>query len=889
MRDRLIEVESLETLKLFEDVSEEARIEKLAVPPINKLLYWWTRKPIAVARILALLSTIPAPLREDGEIDEEKLREVVTEVRGLIGLNSNERAYKQDPSVGRYRKLLDFDPSSVLVMDPFAGQGNLMFSALEFGLKAVAMDYNPVAYILMKAILEYPKECGAKLAEDVEKYGKELIERTKKEIQRFYERSGRKALNYIWCWCVRCPYCGQRIPLTNQMWLDKNKKIGYWFRFKDKDFEVEIRQLSEEEGNKFTQKGGNVICEKAFGGCGNTIDYEHMTRDIAERRDKELIAVVVKNRRGKDFELPSEEDRKNFEEAVRYLKENWDGFLEEGLIPAEDLKESEFGTGTRGSLVGYGIRKWYEFFTERQLLVMITLLKNIREIVKEIEDQEYAKVIATYLALMLCNHVDNNCIGVPWHVGKLTSEHALTFRRPSIVYNFAEVNPFIEARGSLPNILNNIVKGIEFVARGRIQNDPELKLGSALNPKEFSMADVIITDPPYLDDVAYAEIGEFFYVWLYRALKDYYPELPQPTPIDEDLVLSKGRFGGNESLAKAFYINGMKRAFKNIYNALKDDGLLVVIFAHSSPEAWNMLLEVLRESNFKITSSYVVHTESIANVLAKGKTSFMSSIIVSCRKITEEKEAYYESLIPEVEREVKGILSRITGDELLEIPITDLLIMTYGKVLEVLTQYTKIKSYDPNFKSDFENLIKDSRETILREIVKMLTGKSPSALGPEASFLLVAKIFYGGSLPADEALKLSRAYGVRLDAMRNFLRRGRNGITLLNFKEARLPSKPEDISRDNVYQQLLFLEKLATEKDLSAVKTILERYDNFRIHDIERIVDLLVKSYSIKQNKGVKFSKAEKTEFDILKGMQDILKGKFVKRGLSTLEDFGVE
>ena len=488
---------------------------------------------------------------------------------------------------------------------------------------------------------------------------------------------------------------------------------------------------------------------------------------------------------------------------------------------------------------------------------------------------------------MLCNHVDLNCIGCEWNAGGNKTERALAFRCPRIVYNFAEVNPFEEARGSLPNILNNIVKGIEFVARGRINSDPELKLGSALNPNNFSKVDLVITDPPYLDDVAYSEISEFFYVWLHRALKDYYPELPQPTPIDEDLVLSKGRFGGNENLAKTFYINGMKKAFKNIYNALKDDGLLVVIFAHSSPEAWNMLLEILRGAKFRITSSYVVHTESIANVLARGKTSFMSSIVVACRKITEENEAYYESIIPQVESEIKKILDRIKSeDELLEIPITDLLIMTYGKVLEVLTQYTKIKSYDPNFKPDFEGLIKDARDLILRELVKKITSKSPKALGPETSFLLVTKIFYGGKLPSDEALKLSKAYGVRIETLRNYLRRSRDGITLLSFKNAKLPSKPEEVNKDNLYQQLLFLKKVASESGVSAVKMILQRYDNFKPSEIERIVDLILKSYAIKQNKGVRLSNREKEEMEILKGMQDILKGKFVRVGEKTLEDF---
>jgi hypothetical protein len=190
---------------------------------------------------------------------------------------------------------------------------------------------------------------------------------------------------------------------------------------------------------------------------------------------------------------------------------------------------------------------------------------------------------------------------------------------------------------------------------------------------------------------------------------------------------------------------------------------------------------------------------------------------------------------------------------------------------------TKIKCYDPNFKPDFEGLIK---------LIKKITGKSPKALGSETSFPLVAKIFYGGKLPSDEALKLSKAYGVKIDALRNYLKREKDGITRLSFREAKLPSKPEEVSKDNLYQQLLFLERVASQSGVSAVKTILQRYENFKPSEIERIVDLLLKSYAIKQNKGVKLSSKEKEEMEILKGMQDVLKGKFVKIGETTLEDF---
>ena len=177
-----------------------------------------------------------------------------------------------------------------------------------------------------------------------------------------------------------------------------------------------------------------------------------------------------------------------------------------------------------------------------------------------------------------------------------------------------------------------------------------------------------------------------------RALKDYYPELPPTVPVVEDISVSVGRFG-DVQLASDFYEKAMKEAFKRIHKSLKDDGLLVLFFAHSSTEAWNLLLEVLREARLRVVSSYAVHTENPANVIARGKSSFMSSIIVACRKILDDNTIYFEDLLPKIEDKVNDVLTKLTLEELLEFPMTDLLIMAYGKVLEETTQYTILKSY----------------------------------------------------------------------------------------------------------------------------------------------------------------------------------------------------
>ena len=266
MDRRLIEEKSIEHLKLFSEVSEEARREKLGRPPINEILYWWTRKPLIVGRTVTLLALAPSTVS-------------VSSVKQLLGLGREKRAFNYPLSRASVEKLADNDLSVLQILDPFAGAGNLLFEASRLGLNCTLIDYNPVAYLIMKATLEYPAKYGEKLADDVEKYGKEVIRRVKKELGRFYERSGRRALHYLWCWCIKCPYCGQRFPLTNQMWLDKKRRIGYRIKLTENgDFKVEIGIVGEKEGSKYTQKGGRAVCIK----CGNAISYEHMTRDIAD-------------------------------------------------------------------------------------------------------------------------------------------------------------------------------------------------------------------------------------------------------------------------------------------------------------------------------------------------------------------------------------------------------------------------------------------------------------------------------------------------------------------------------------------------------------------------------------------------------------------------------
>jgi len=843
----LIEEPNVELLQFFDKVSEEARKEKNAVPPINKLVYYWTRKPLVVGRAIALASTLTN----------------LKDVESLMGFGKDVRAYTRIPDAGVYAKKLGSDPSKIKVLDPFGGAGNLIFEAKRLGLDCTSSDYNPLAYLIEKAVLEYPSKYGQKLESDFTKYAMEAIELTKKEIGKFY---GEEDLAYRWLWCIKCPHCGQRVPLTNQMWIANSAKhkIGIKIKpTKSKDFEVElVKNMTPSEGKKFTQKGGAAVCIS----CTNTIDYDFMTKDIAKRKDRELIVIQRQGVKFKEYFLAKSEDKKRFAQAAKYMESKLSEYKKMNLIPIDDIKPSH---RRENMLWHYGIKHWDEFFSNRQLLALCTLLKNLKLVSVHILDKEYQKAISVYMGFLISKHVNANALGCLWDTTRDTPQHALTLRRPSFVFNHTEINPFQKVMGGLDNVVNNICNAIHFALVDKNLIQTRLKSVTEISTKY----DLILTDPPYGDDVQYGELSEFFYVWLYRLLHPYFPELPKNVPLDEDFCESWGRFG-DKKLSNRFFEEGLKKSFISMNSSLKDDGLLVVFFAHSSPETWNLLLKCIREAKFSVVSSYAIHTESTSNVIAHQKTSFMSSIVISCRKINKESTAYLEDIIPKAEDEIKKMLDKITNDKLLLLPITDLLIMVYGKVLETCTQHTVLKSYQKkNEAPDFEDLVKDSRDFILKQIIDKITDNKMNQIGPVMSFYLLLKIWHRGAISADEAIKITQTYGVNLDTLydANIASQEKGVIRLTYLQENKITLKPQDLDPDNLHQQLCYLGTIAQTKSASDILSVFRDKENIRIDELKQIISIILKSYNLRRNKGDALDVDEQEELKILEKLADIL------------------
>ncbi len=316
--------------------------------------------------------------------------------------------------------------------------------------------------------------------------------------------------------------------------------------------------------------------------------------------------------------------------------------------------------------------------------------------------------------------------------------------------------------------------------------------------------------------------------------------------------------------AKMFFGNGLKKSFKAIASKLKDDGLAVILFSHSSTDVWNQFLIAIQEAKLQIVSSYAIHTEMATNVLARDKASFMSSIVISCRKILNDSVRYFEDLIPAIDDSIVKILDDIPEKRLLETSITDLLIMVYGKVLEISTQHTILKSYAKDFTPNFETLIKDARESIIKQLIVKLLKKQSDIIGPKMSFYVLCKIFSNGQMPVDNALMFVRAYNTNLEVLINsdIIDQNGNNIYLKKLKK-NIEYGPEDIDPKNLYQQLSYV--VSNESNI----TQLLHHDNIKELDLKPIVNLLIKNHDLKKNQNYAFTPQDNEDYRILKMIAD--------------------
>ncbi|MFP3131623.1 MAG: DUF1156 domain-containing protein, partial [Nitrososphaeria archaeon] len=394
------------------ELNELAKKEKLGRPPINEFHYWWTRKPLITSRAV-LLSALSDTLS-------------VKELEALIGLDANKMrkpAFYEEPwklanLAPAYRRVLararELYGEELKVYDPFAGSGMIGFEALRLGLSAELSDYNPVAYLIMKATIEYPKKYGMKLADDVEKEGKRIIEEMKKELGEFYPKHGGKEVKaYIWAWAVKCPRCGKVTPLVNDWQLSEEEYLAH--SVVNGELKFEVKKGKSPEGNMVRGEGRCLFCDMI-------IKNEDIVRDIRENKREILLALALE---GKEFSADVKEHIEAFKKASEYLKQKIDELAP--YIPDEEMPYEGRGQLSASSYLLY----WRDLFNDRQLLVLATLAKKVKETAERYRrehGEDYGRAVAAALAAWVAKHVDFNSRPTTLVSVRYTIGHALANR-----------------------------------------------------------------------------------------------------------------------------------------------------------------------------------------------------------------------------------------------------------------------------------------------------------------------------------------------------------------------------------------------------------------------------------------------------------------------------
>jgi len=467
------------------EVSEESVKEKnIRHGHISTLHIWWARRPLASSRASIYAALVPEPKDEEDRLKRAQFISNLSKWENSLDKNLIERARDE------ILKANGGKPPKVL--DPFAGGGAIPLEASRLGCETYASDLNPVAVLIEKCTLEYPQKYGRKkvksnnllgeqeinpLLEDVKKWGNWVLEEARKEIGRFYpsDPDGSIPVGYIWARTVKCqnPACGAEIPLVRQTWLAKKdkKKVAYKIIPKGDKIEFEIREGKQID---FDPEIGTVSRAKVICPCCNAglSDKEVRKQFQDGKAGQRMIAVVLHKGSGfrgqgsgKRYRLATEKDLEIFKEAEKYLEEKRQKLMEEwGIDPVADEPTPEGkGSGAERafSVRNYGLNKWGDLFNSRQKLALITFVEKVKQAYKKkIEegyDEEYAKAVVSYLALIMGKLEDWNSALSIWRGDQERNEHVFNRQALPMVWDYGERNP-LEGRLMSPQGIDKIIE-----------------------------------------------------------------------------------------------------------------------------------------------------------------------------------------------------------------------------------------------------------------------------------------------------------------------------------------------------------------------------------------------------------------------------------------------
>ena len=706
------------------------------------------------------------------------------------------------------------------VMDMFAGGGAIPLEAMRLGCKVTANDYNPVAWFILKCTLEYPQRLAGKthpipelklaeqpelktgnLADHVRLWGQWVLEKARGELARYYPLvDGKPTVAYLWTRTVPCqdPQCGGTVPLLKTLWVCKkpektlpdtpeNRKRPDFLRLKktknqtkviinakralklypDKEtkrvrFEI-IAPKNDSEVDKPTMSGTSATCPF----CGSNQPGDYIKRCGHEGKLKaQMTSVVYQETYGKEYRPPIPVDMR----AADIPAETLEAIAHEipHGMPDEPLPSKERHRAVGSQLPDYGFKTWSDLFTDRQLLTLMTFVKWTRAAQEEIEKVGYSPgwldAISGYLACIFDRLLVHSSTLIYYLLSSEAIGHAFIKYALPMTWDFSEGAIPNQVRGSYQFCLNKMLASMQTVQRAQLAKTPDCVIlrQSAVTLTDLKV-ETIITDPPYYDAIPYADLSDFFYVWIRRSVGDQFSDFRANvlTPKHEELV-QQHNTGEIGRIGKEFYEKGMAESFQAAHQSLHDEGRMVVVFAHKAPDAWETLVKAMLESGLVVTASWPIDTEKGGRRSAQGTAALATSLWMVCRKRpTNARAGHYGKVRREMQERITERL-RYFWDVGIRGP--DFVWAAIGPALESYSQYPEVRRMDgkPFIVTDF---LKEVRRMVTDfALGEILHGASTEALDEQTRYYLMHRDYFGMvDAPVGECILLAQGYNLSLD------------------------------------------------------------------------------------------------------------------------------
>lgn len=888
MPKKLIEV----ALPLEAINAESAREKSIRHGHPSTLHLWWARRPLAAARAVIWSSLVDDPSEhpEQFPTEEEQNKErqrLFAILEKLVKWENSNDPKVLDAAKAEILRSTGNNPPPLL--DPFAGGGAIPLEAQRLGLEAHAHDLNPVAVMINKAMIEIPPKfagqaavnpdsrlkkirsewTGAQgLAEDVRYYGEWMKQQAFRKIGHLYPKvkvsaaqGGGEATVIAWIWArtVKCPNpaCGCEMPLASSFVLSKKKGKEAWiepeFDYQNKriTFHVKNGKGTPPEAPK-TARGAKFKCIM----CGETtLDSYIKQESMSGKMGATLMAVIAEGKNGRIYLSPDEE-----QQLVAQCDKP-SGYPDQAL-PFDPRNIW---------CVNYGLDTYDKLFTNRQLTALITFSELVSEAQKQAEAdavaaglpndhialseggtgaRAYGEAVGVYLSFLINKMADRGSSICSWDSSREGLRN--TFGRQAIpmVWDYAESNPFSNSSGCFNNMLEWVFKCIiEFPAA----TEGEVKQFDAQS--DCGLRNIMVsTDPPYYDNIGYADLSDFFYVWMRQALKQTYPNLFRTmlVPKAEELVATPYRFDGSVEKARDFFEDGMLHTCQQIYQYAREDVPVTIYYAYKQSDTdtgeseaktastgWETMLSAVIQAGFAITGTWPMRTEMSNRSIASGTNALASSIVLVCRKRPgDAPKVTRRSFIAELKRELRPALQKLQRSNIAPV---DLAQSAIGPGMGVYSKYSKV------LESDGTPMTVRSALQIINQELDVYFNEQDGELDQNSRFcvdLYMQNAFNDIKFGDADTLARAKNTSVAALAAKGVLYAQKGSVHLLTREE--LPEKVDE-REETIW---LLCQQLTQAMATGGVAACAQIVVNMFGSNAERAKDLAYRLYTVAERKG---------------------------------------